>query len=166
MKKTTKEMIEVMEWFDKGGEVEIFSICDNAWIKVSSPTWNWLSCDYRIKEYSYPMWFENIHHKGLIIRFDSIDKGTCVAIGSSDKHSWVLGETCGDLVRHTDTKIWTQVDEPKLEQKITIEKWLVKIDEVSCIVEVDDIDLWVSNWDDVARISKVQLVDSYEITIK
>lgn len=161
MKKTTKKMIDIMEHFANGGEVEIFSIRDNAWVKESSPSWNWFICDYRKKEYEYPMWFKN-NNSDLIVRFDGLQKGE-VIVGNKFNTKNTYRE---NWTKHTDKEFWTQVDEPKLEQKVTIEKWLVKIDEVNCIVEVDNIDLWISNWDDVARISKVQLVDSYEITIK
>lgn len=49
MEKTIKEMIEVMEWFDKGGEVEYRKIgyCD--WATSSASLWNWASFEYRKK---------------------------------------------------------------------------------------------------------------------
>lgn len=45
--KTTKEMIEVMQSFDDGKEIE----CNNGygWIPMSDPIWNWIGNDYRIK---------------------------------------------------------------------------------------------------------------------
>ena len=45
-------MIEVMEHFDKGGEVEFSTICDNVWKTLSFPSWNWAEFDYKKKEIS------------------------------------------------------------------------------------------------------------------
>ena len=50
MAKTIKEMIEVMEWFERGGSVEhTYKGCDE-WERTSHPTWNWYDFDYRIKK--------------------------------------------------------------------------------------------------------------------
>ena len=50
MAKTIKEMIEVMEWFDKGGDVEyVEKVYDDGEI-ANTPRWNWDSFDYRIKK--------------------------------------------------------------------------------------------------------------------
>ena len=57
--KTTKEMIEVMEWFSKGGEVEWVAVGCNDWERVIKPCWNWNNFDYRIKEFQYPMGFKD-----------------------------------------------------------------------------------------------------------
>ena len=52
--KTTKEMIEVMEHFDKGGTVEYRTKDMNIYLKASEPVWDWDSRDYRIyKEKEY-----------------------------------------------------------------------------------------------------------------
>lgn len=50
--KTTKEMIEVMEAFERGEKIEVRdAICleDGIWESTNSPLWNWSSCDYRVK---------------------------------------------------------------------------------------------------------------------
>ena len=47
--KTTKEMIEVMEHFDKGGEVECAEKGYADWEVVTKPLWNWIDYEYRIK---------------------------------------------------------------------------------------------------------------------
>ena len=49
MAKTIKEMIEVMEWFDKGGEVECVEKGNNNWEIVTKPLWNWDDFAYRIR---------------------------------------------------------------------------------------------------------------------
>ena len=53
--KTIKEMIEVMEHFDKGGVVEYRTNEMNIYLKASAePVWDWHSTDYRIyKEKEY-----------------------------------------------------------------------------------------------------------------
>ena len=47
--KTTKEMIEVMEHFCKGGEVECAEKGYADWDVATIPLWNWIDYDYRIK---------------------------------------------------------------------------------------------------------------------
>ena len=46
--KTIEEMIEVMQHYTNGGDVEIFS--NDKWVDAIKPGWNWNHCDYRIKE--------------------------------------------------------------------------------------------------------------------
>ena len=50
MAKTTKEKIEVMEWFDNGGEVECVEKGNDNWEIVTKPLWNFDDFEYRIKE--------------------------------------------------------------------------------------------------------------------
>ena len=46
-----KEMIKVMQHFADGGEVEINSKNGNyCWTKITSPSWDWVYNEYRIKE--------------------------------------------------------------------------------------------------------------------
>lgn len=47
MAKTIKEMIEVMDWFDKGGEVESAERKYGDWDIVKNPIWDWYDFDYR-----------------------------------------------------------------------------------------------------------------------
>ena len=44
-----KEMIEIMQHFENGGEVEISSKNGNCWTKITSPSWDWVYNKYRIK---------------------------------------------------------------------------------------------------------------------
>ena len=46
--KTIEEMIEVMQHYTNGGDIEIFS--NDKWVDAIKPGWNWNHCDYRIKE--------------------------------------------------------------------------------------------------------------------
>ena len=45
--KTTKEMIEVMQAYDRGEQIECFN--DKQWKDVNNPIWDWLHNDYRVK---------------------------------------------------------------------------------------------------------------------
>jgi hypothetical protein len=45
--KTVEQMVEVMQHFAFGGEVEYFT--GSEWRPVEEPTWNWSKYDYRIK---------------------------------------------------------------------------------------------------------------------
>ena len=45
--KTTKEMIEVMQAYDRGEKIECFN--DEEWKYVKNPVWDWLHNDYRVK---------------------------------------------------------------------------------------------------------------------
>ena len=45
--KTTKEMIEVMQAYDRGEQIECFN--DEQWKDVNNPIWDWLHNDYRVK---------------------------------------------------------------------------------------------------------------------
>ena len=46
------EQIKVMQYFADGGEIEIFNRTsrEDGWVLHLKPKWNWLVCDYRIKE--------------------------------------------------------------------------------------------------------------------
>lgn len=46
--KTTKEMIEVMQAFEEGGELQCYEPELKEWIGCT-PVWDWLHYDYRIK---------------------------------------------------------------------------------------------------------------------
>ena len=47
---TTKEMIEVMQAYDRGEEIEKCLVdCEDRWVPATSPSWNWGQTNYRIK---------------------------------------------------------------------------------------------------------------------
>ena len=46
--KTTKGMIEVMQAYDRGEQVQLLNI-DGNWEDKDNPAWNWAKCDYRVK---------------------------------------------------------------------------------------------------------------------
>ncbi len=45
---TIHEQIEVMQYYANGGKIE-YKVQDIDWVTVSTPNWNWVDCDYRIK---------------------------------------------------------------------------------------------------------------------
>ena len=49
--KTIKEMIEVMQAYDRGEMIECFN--DEQWKYVKNPVWDWLHNDYRVKTKKY-----------------------------------------------------------------------------------------------------------------
>ena len=49
--KTTKEMIEVMQAYESGEQIECFN--DEQWKDVKNPVWDWLYNDYRVKNKVY-----------------------------------------------------------------------------------------------------------------
>ena len=52
--KTTKEMIEVMQAYDKGEKIEtLISGEQKKWFDNKNPAWNWEKCDYRVKKKVY-----------------------------------------------------------------------------------------------------------------
>ena len=46
--KTTKEMIEGMQAYDRGEQIEIMNKFGE-WIYIDKPIWNWVIFDYRVK---------------------------------------------------------------------------------------------------------------------
>ena len=46
--KTTKEMIKVMQAYERGEQVQLLNINGN-WEDKDNPAWNWAKCDYRVK---------------------------------------------------------------------------------------------------------------------
>ena len=49
--KTTKEMIEVMQAYDRGEQIECFN--NMKWKDVKNPVWDWLNNNYRVKQKKY-----------------------------------------------------------------------------------------------------------------
>lgn len=47
---TTQEMIEVMQAYDRGKEIEFrLADCEDRWVPATSPSWNWAQTSYRVK---------------------------------------------------------------------------------------------------------------------
>jgi len=115
---TLKEKIEIMEWFEEGGEVEVASYADeNDWQKCNNPVWNWINMEYR--KVSAPVYvpytFETFPkmprycvRKGFVERislFGYKEDGTWVGSGDPDdfylyadfleEFTWGDGKPCG-----------------------------------------------------------------------
>ena len=45
----TKEMIEVMQAYDRGEQIERRARCGNNWFLSPVPSWDWVQYDYRVK---------------------------------------------------------------------------------------------------------------------
>ena len=152
--KTVKEMIEVMEWFEGGGDVECSYKECNDWGRASNPLWNWYDYDYRIKEFQYPMWFKAISN-GLVIKFDGLQSGTVVEEASS----FYKKDDYNDIwVSHTDREYWEEIEEPKSKQTITMEKWLMRRSDEYYICTTNKIDNYSLS-------TPVKLLETYEIEI-
>lgn len=50
MAKTTKEMIEVMQAFDRGETIEVIcrNVANDGWDVATTPNWDWGHFDYRV----------------------------------------------------------------------------------------------------------------------
>ena len=46
---TTKEMIEVMQAYDRGEQIERRDRCGNNWLLAPIPSWDWVQYEYRVK---------------------------------------------------------------------------------------------------------------------
>ena len=51
--KTTKEMIEVMQAYERGEQIEESLLQDQKVWFTCEPIWNWAKCDYRVKKKVY-----------------------------------------------------------------------------------------------------------------
>lgn len=47
--KTTREMIEVMEAYERGEKIEYIHDMTEDWTETKQPVWDWYGCDYRIE---------------------------------------------------------------------------------------------------------------------
>ena len=80
MAKTLKEMIEVMEHYENGGEVEYVGMGIDDWEVASHPTWNWYDYEYRIRHFKQKVTIE----KWLIE-----ENGIKFVVETSDIDSWL-----------------------------------------------------------------------------
>lgn len=160
MAKTIKEMIEVMEWFEGGGDVECVERGHSNWEIVSHPCWNWDDFEYRIKEFQYPMWFKAIS-SSLVVRFDNLNSGEVIV--GNEVHK--IGEYYGSWFEHTNKYHWEEIEEPITKQKVMIEKWLIEDTSlntkgIKVVIETSDIASWLSYY---PKARKIKLIESYEV---
>ena len=163
VKKTIKEMIEVMEGFDKGEVIEFSedgfkTILGEANKKDDSDLgWNWEDFDYRIKKFQYPMWFKSIS-SGLVVKFDNLNSGEVIV--GNEVHK--IKDYNDAWIEHTNKYHWEEIEEPIAKQKVTIEKWLIEDNNIKVVVETSDIDSWLKSFP-IAQ--KLKFIESYEVEI-
>lgn len=91
--KSAKEMIEVMQAYENGEQIQVKNIADNTkWKEIEFPGWNWIYYDYRVKPKSKYIPFETAeefltalrkHGDGLIrIYNDEVLKAYNISIRS------------------------------------------------------------------------------------
>ena len=82
MAKTIKEMIEVMEHYENGGEVEFITkgYIGTRWETVTLPSWDWSYFEYRIKEQKQKVTIEKWLIEERDIKF---------VVETSDIDSWL-----------------------------------------------------------------------------
>ena len=65
------EMIKVMQHFEDGGEVEIKSPNGDCWTEITSPSWDWVYHEYRIKpekqKVTIEKWLCSDNQGGLVV---------------------------------------------------------------------------------------------------
>ena len=86
MAKTLKEMIEVMEHYDNGGEVEFITKEYNIgtrWETVTLPSWDWSYFDYRIKQ------LKHLKQKVTIEKWLIEENDIKFVVETSDIDSWL-----------------------------------------------------------------------------
>ena len=79
-----KKMIEIMQHFENGGEVEISSKNGDCWTKITSPSWDWVYHEYRIKpekqKITIEKWLCSDKQGGLVvIETTNIEEYTYIA---------------------------------------------------------------------------------------
>ena len=86
--KTTKEMIKVMQAYERGEQVQLLNINGN-WEDKDNPAWNWAKCDYRVKPKKKYVPFETAeefltayrkHGCGVITIEDGMNKSHDISI--------------------------------------------------------------------------------------
>ena len=103
--KTTKELLEVMQAFVDGKEIESkLDSYKGKWKLTTSPIWNFTEYRYRIKksepEYVYPIYKRLKETPETVVKFTSLDAGIYV---STHKNSiYKPGHPALNMAPHTD----------------------------------------------------------------
>lgn len=84
--KTTKEMIEIMQAYERGEQIEgrVFDVEDCGWAEIKDPCWDWYHLDFRVKP------------KKKYVPFDTVEEFLAaqrvhgnVTIGSGRNHTYI-----------------------------------------------------------------------------
>ena len=96
--KTTKEMIEVMQAYESGEQIECFN--DEEWKYVKNPVWDWLHNNYRVKQKKYVP-FDTAEEFLEAQRKDGGDGLGSIKDGALNKHD-ISVSIDGCVYDHTD----------------------------------------------------------------
>ena len=96
--KTTKEMIEVMQAYERGEQIQLLNRCCGIWVDIDMPKWNWARCDYRVKP------------KKSYVPFDTAEE----FLEAQRKHGEVIvdktsGEKSNAYVNKNGTVVYTKI---------------------------------------------------------
>ena len=62
---TTVEMINVMQSYENGAELEYCMHPSNTWLNTKNPAWNWVSYGYRVKQPTkQKLWYWEFKYEG------------------------------------------------------------------------------------------------------
>jgi len=64
--KTTQEMIEVMQAFCDGKQIQFLSNRSGVWVQTENPCWAWAVFDYRIKPEPKEIWVDDVKYREVI----------------------------------------------------------------------------------------------------
>ena len=109
--KTTKEMIEVMEAYDRGEQIE--ADYNGVWVDIDMPEWSWGLRDYRVKQKKGYAPFETAEefleakrkHGKTIKRIEDgmiyctfVDEEGCLLLRGNDEKVDTIDILCGRYV--------------------------------------------------------------------
>ena len=122
--KTTKELLEVMQAFVDGKEIEFkLDSYKGKWKLTTSPIWNFTEYRYRIKksepEYAYPIYKRLKTTPETIVKFTSIDEG--IYIGTEAQSIYKPGDAAKYMSPHTSCS-WEDYTVSEDAEKIILGK--------------------------------------------
>lgn len=101
-----ENQIEVMQHFLKGGEVEYNHKKEIYWYETKTPSWDWHTNNYRIKQHNikYPVYakLKKVSHT-LIIKFTSEKDGVVIEDASNE---YYVGHISRDWVPVYNDAVW------------------------------------------------------------
>ena len=97
--KTIKEMIDVMQAYDRGEQIECFNDDYEQWKDVDSPIWDWLHNDYRVKPKQMYVPFETAEEFLAAQRAHGGDALIAIEDGEKKKH-YVSVTLDGNVFEH------------------------------------------------------------------
>ena len=87
--KSINEMIEIMQAFERGEQIEIFLEMEGKWEENCNPQWDWTHFDYRVKPKTRYVPFETAEEFLVAQREHGYDNGYSVSNGYNDYCAYV-----------------------------------------------------------------------------